>query len=133
MVTLVDSSIWVNYFRHPGDGANEPMRELIRTESLAITDPITMELLMGPTDELAVRRVEHAISAATVLTVTSDLDWRHAAEIYRAVRRAGRTVRSKIDCLIAAIAIRHDVELLHADRDFEVIAALTGLRHRSLR
>jgi predicted nucleic acid-binding protein len=61
------------------------------------------------------------------------LDFRAAAEIHRAVRRTGRTIRSSVDCLIAAIALRHDVELLHKDVDFEVIAEVTELKQRSLR
>jgi predicted nucleic acid-binding protein len=31
------------------------------------------------------------------------------------------------DCLIAAIALDHGASLLHADRDFDVIAHVTGL------
>jgi predicted nucleic acid-binding protein len=51
-----------------------------------------------------------------------------AGAIYRACRRAGETVRRANDCLIAAIAIRHDLPLLHRDRDFDAIARHTRLR-----
>ena len=51
-----------------------------------------------------------------------------AAEIYRFGRRKGYTVRSSTDCLIAAIAIRHDVAVWHRDRDFSTIARFTKLR-----
>ena len=40
---------------------------------------------------------------------------------------------SIIDCLIAAIALRHDVTLVHKDRDFEVLARVTPLRQHSYR
>jgi hypothetical protein len=33
-----------------------------------------------------------------------------------------------VDCLIAAVAIRHDVPVLAKDRDFEALAAHTPLR-----
>lgn len=51
-----------------------------------------------------------------------------AAEIYRALRRRGVTVRRPIDCLIAATAIEHDVLLLHNDRDFDPVEKHAGLR-----
>jgi predicted nucleic acid-binding protein len=51
----------------------------------------------------------------------------HAADIYRAARKKGKTIRKTIDCLIAACAIEHHVELLHCDRDFATIAGVTSL------
>jgi len=45
-----------------------------------------------------------------------------AARIYFDCRRVGLAVRSAIDCLIAQVAIEHDVPLLHDDRNFEQIA-----------
>jgi predicted nucleic acid-binding protein len=52
--------------------------------------------------------------------------------LYRAARRRGITARSSVDCLIAACALRHDLEILHRDRDFAMLARVSGLRHRSL-
>jgi predicted nucleic acid-binding protein len=40
----------------------------------------------------------------------------------------GETVRKVDDCLIAAVAIRNDVAVLHDDRDFDVLARHTTLR-----
>jgi predicted nucleic acid-binding protein len=51
-----------------------------------------------------------------------------AAEIYREGRRRGYTIRSGVDCLIAAIAIHHGVQVWHRDRDFDLIAKYTPLR-----
>ncbi len=48
--------------------------------------------------------------------------------MYRACRRQGVTVRSSVDCLIAAVAIRRDIPVLHLDRDFGAIATCTGLQ-----
>ena len=50
-----------------------------------------------------------------------------AAEIYRQGRRRGITIRSSVDCLIAAIAIDNGVPVWHRDRDFAAIARYTGL------
>ena len=56
------------------------------------------------------------------------VDFEDAAAIYRACRRGGETVRKLIDCLIAAIAIREGVPLLHSDNDFVVIARRAPLQ-----
>lgn len=53
-----------------------------------------------------------------------------AIELYRRARRAGVTVRSSVDCLIAACAIRHDLTVLHVDRDFTQLARISHLRER---
>ena len=50
-----------------------------------------------------------------------------AAEIYRQGRRKGYTIRSSVDCLIAAIAIENRVPIWHRDRDFGAIARYTAL------
>lgn len=54
--------------------------------------------------------------------------WLDAAAIYRELRRRGITIRSMVDALIAAVAIRIDVPVLHRDRDFGAIAQHSALR-----
>ena len=63
-------------------------------------------------------------------------DFESAAELYRLCRSRGATVRKLMDCLIAAVAIREKVTVLHNDRDYEVLARHTRLRterYRALR
>jgi predicted nucleic acid-binding protein len=55
-----------------------------------------------------------------------------AVRLYRTTRRAGFTVRSSTDCLIAACAIRSDVEVFHRDRDYVAIARVSTLRQRTI-
>lgn len=134
-MTLVDTSVWVDYMR----GGNSPGRRALNRlkdtaiGSIATTPPISMELLLGPTDELGVRRVERVLASVPSLVLEPVHDFDAAAAIFRAVRRSGRTPRSIVDCLIAAVAIRHGVTLLHRDADFEAIAAVTELDHHSVR
>jgi predicted nucleic acid-binding protein len=134
-VTLVDTSVWIEFLRGTGSAADIAVNQRQRSDpaGLAMTPPVAMELLFGPTDELAVRRIERLVNAVGSLDVDSGLDFAAAADIFRAVRRTGRSPRSGVDCLIAAIAIRHQVTLLHKDIDFEIIAEVTGMRHESLR
>jgi predicted nucleic acid-binding protein len=69
---------------------------------------------------LALPTVESPLSEEVVL---------EAVDLYRAARRAGITVRSSADCLIAACALRHDLEVVHRDRDFPALARISALRH----
>ena len=54
-------------------------------------------------------------------------DWEDAARLYRAARTRGLTVKSSIDCLIAAVALRTDSSILALDRDFDTLAEITDL------
>lgn len=53
-----------------------------------------------------------------------------AAQLYRSARRAGVTIRSGVDCLIATCAIRHGLPVLHHDRDFSFLAQVSALEER---
>ena len=53
-----------------------------------------------------------------------------AVQLYRSARRAGRTIRSGVDCLIAACALRHGLTVAHRDRDFGALAGVSTLRVR---
>jgi len=55
-----------------------------------------------------------------------------AAQLYRLARRQGVTIRSSVDCLIAATAIRHDLVVLHSDRDFPLLARVSALREQQV-
>lgn len=87
-----------------------------------------MDLLAGADTAPRAAAVESILGGLRPLRVDGVEDFREAARIFVDVRRGGRTVRSLTDCLIAAVAIRHDVPVLHRDADFDAIAASTRLR-----
>jgi predicted nucleic acid-binding protein len=86
-----------------------------------------MELFAGARDETHLAQLRGLLARATVLP-TTPADYDMAAVLYRTCRSRGETVRKLIDCLIGAVAVREDVEILHADADFEVLARHTALR-----
>ena len=132
---LVDTSVWVELLRGTGSTAHQALREGIERDptSLATCEPVAMKLLAGPTDELTVRRLEAQLGTLLDLAVDASRDFRTAAALARSVRRSGHTVRSVNDCLIAAVALRHDATLWHADEDFVTIAQNCELDQRDLR
>ena len=130
---LVDSSVWIDYLRGYETHARDVLHRTLRDANLpAITEPIAMELLAGASGEDAWTRIDRLVTGLPLLAINPTLDYRDAALIFRAARRAGRTVRRLNDCLIAAIAIRHDADLVHKDADFDAISEVTPLRASSL-
>jgi predicted nucleic acid-binding protein len=125
-VILVDTSAWVEFLRDTGSWQCQRVDELLDQE-FAITDAIRMELLAGARDDRHLHQLRGLAARATTLA-TSPADYEQAATLYRTCRRSGETVRKRVDCLIAAVALRHDAEVLHHDADFEVLARHTGLR-----
>jgi hypothetical protein len=89
--------------------------------------------LSGAVDDDKHAKLERLVNGLPSLKIDDSVDFRSAAAIYRAARRAGHTIRSVNDCLIAALSIRHGTSIIHRDTDFEVIAAITGLEAESFR
>ncbi len=132
---LLDTSAWIEYFRATGSQAAIEVRRLLTEQpnDVAMCEPIAMEILSGATDDAVHGRLERLVNGLPTLAVDGAIDFRAAAGIYRAALRAGQTIRSINDCLIAAIAIRHNAVLVHRDVDFDVIVAMTPLEATSLR
>jgi predicted nucleic acid-binding protein len=132
---LVDTSAWVEYFRATGSSAALEVRRLLSDQpnEVAMCEPIAMEILSGAVDDGRHAKLEQLVNGLPSLTGDNAIDFRSAAGIYRAGRRAGQTIRSLNDCLIAAVAIRHEARIVHRDADFEVIAQLTSLQAASFR
>jgi predicted nucleic acid-binding protein len=85
-----------------------------------------MEVLQGIKHERAFKMALDHLESLRYLPATRATHVR-AADIYGSLRRRGITIRKPIDCLIAAIAVEHDAELLHNDRDFAPIGLHCGL------
>lgn len=132
---LVDTSAWVEYLRATGSAAAVEVRRLLSNDAtqVAMCEPIAMEILSGAADDSRHAKLEQLVNGLPSLAVDAAIDFRTAAGIYRAARRAGRTIRSLNDCLIAAVAIRHDARIVHRDIDFDVIAEMTSLKSTAFR
>ena len=128
VTVLVDSSVWIAFLRDSGGPEVDLLEQLIDERRAATTDVVLLEVLAGTTDEERAARLRRFLAGAELLRQESPADAEQAAALYRACRRAGETPRSLNDCLIAAVALRHDVPLLHRDRDFTVLAQHTDLR-----
>ena len=119
---LADTSAWVEFLRATGSEANLRLRSLIERDQLATTDVVLMEVLAGARDDGHRDRLRALLARCQFVPIAGPRDYEDAADIYRACRQAGHTVRALTDCLIASVAVRAGLAVLHADRDFDAIA-----------
>jgi predicted nucleic acid-binding protein len=121
---LVDTSVWIEMLAgRPGYDMREDDLPL-----LATCAPVIQEIVQGLRPGAESETFRRAFLAIPVLGDPLPLStFLAAADIYRQGRRKGFTVRSSVDCLVAAIAIEHKVPVWHRDRDFTAIARFTAL------
>lgn len=127
MTVLIDTSAWVEFLRATGSAVDRRVGEIVGREPYAITDVVVAELLAGARSDAVARKIRGIADSGRFFAVRPLFDYESAADIARACRRSGVTV-PLADCLIAAVTINNDLELLAADRDFTEIAQHTGLR-----
>ncbi len=126
---VVDTSVWIDVLNDNDSAPAQRCVELIEAgEPIALTDIVITEILQGLRSEREARLVERHLRSFPVLRLEGLEDFVLAADIYRAARRAGVTVRKTLDCLIAAPCVRTGAPLLHADADFDQLAKCTPLR-----
>jgi predicted nucleic acid-binding protein len=128
-VTVVDSSAWVEWLRGTQSDVHGRLATLIAIGAdLVITEVVALELLAGARSRREERELRQGPLALPVLALNGLRGYETAAQLYRACRRAGETVRKLTDCLVAVPVIEAGATLLHNDADFEVLARHSPLR-----
>ena len=125
---LVDSSVWIDYFRGTVTPQTEKLDSLLGQQPLAIGDLILTEVLQGFDDERDFDGARKMLTSLMVVELGGREIAIQAAKNFRALRRLGVTVRKTIDTVIATRCIEDGYDLLHADRDFDPFAKHLGLR-----
>jgi hypothetical protein len=126
---LVDTSAWVEFLRATGSPVHTLLRRHLEANAeLHTTDMVVMEVLAGARDTAHAAKLRQLLMHCTFVPTQGLADFEHSADLYRSCRAGGETIRALADCFIAAVAIRCNLELLHADRDFDALARHTALR-----
>lgn len=127
-MTIVDTTVWIDFF-HGTDTPEirEVQRLLDASEDVCICGVILTEVLQGIREDKDHAAAATAFEAFLFLPMTRHT-FIQAADLYRTLRRGGITIRNAVDCMIASVAIEHDIPLLHNDRDFDAIATLGNLK-----
>ncbi len=125
---LVDTSAWVEFDRATGSRIDARLTELIAaTDEVAVTEPVIMEVLAGARDDRRERDLRRLMERFVLMRFDAAIDFDAATRIYRMCRRAGVTPRGMVDCMIAAVALRHGATLLATDTDLDRVANVMGI------
>lgn len=121
---LVDTSVWISYLREEQNTAVVYLKNLLKkSQPIGITSLIYQEILQGASLEKDFLRLANYFGTQLFYHPLHPItSYENAAHLYFACRKQGIMIRSTVDCLIAQIAIEHDLELLHNDKDFEKIS-----------
>jgi predicted nucleic acid-binding protein len=127
-VILVDSSVWIDYFRGTATPQAERLDGLLGTEPIATGDLILTEVLQGFVSDRDFNQARKLLTSLTIVELGGRDIAVQAAKNFRALRALGVTVRKTIDAVIATRCIESRLPLLYSDRDFDPFVEHLGLR-----
>ncbi len=125
---LIDSSVWIDYFRRLRTPETERLDALLGADEVAIGDLMLTEVLQGFTRDGEFDTALRLMTAVPVIDIVGKDIAVQAARNFRYLRGLGVTVRKTIDTLIATRCLKDDYALLFSDRDFEPFVDHLGLR-----
>jgi predicted nucleic acid-binding protein len=124
-LVIVDTSVWIKAFSPHG----KRVLNVERLNEVATCPPIIQEVLQGIRYDHHHSTIKQAFLAFPQLESPMNQDvFLLASDLYRSGRKRGLTIRSSVDCLIAAICIKHRTPIVHHDRDFDVLARFSDLK-----
>ena len=125
---LVDSSVWIDYFRGKASVQADLLGRLLGEELVAIGDLMLVEILQGFGAERDFQRANKRLRALLVVELGGRELAVQAVRNFRLLRARGASVRGTIDTIIATRCISDDIALLYSDRDFDPFVQHLGLR-----
>lgn len=125
---LVDSSVWVDYFRNVSTPRTDALDGMLGSEFIAVGDLMLTEVLQGFGSERDFNKAKKLLTSLTVIDLGGLPITIQAARNFRTLRSLGVTVRKTIDTVIATRCIENDYRLLYSDRDFDPFVLHLGLR-----
>jgi hypothetical protein len=127
-VILVDSSVWIDYFRGTATPQAEKLDSLLGTEPIAVGDLILTEVLQGFVSDRDFNQAKKLLTSLVVVDLAGQDIAIQAAKNFRVLRAQGITVRKTIDTVIATRCIESGLSLLYSDKDFDPFVEHLGLR-----
>lgn len=125
---LVDSSVWIDYFRGTPTPQAEKLDSLLGGELVVTGDLVLTEVLQGFDSEHDFNQAKKLLTSLVVVDLVGQDIAIQAARNFRALRALGITVRKTIDAWIATRCIASGLTLLYSDRDFDPFVQHLGLR-----
>jgi predicted nucleic acid-binding protein len=127
-VIVVDTTVWIEFLGARGTAFDRHLTDLVENDApIALVDIVYCEVLQGIREEEVYQRTRASLLAHPILRPRGLETFESAANLYRAARRQGLTIRRSVDCLIAATCLEAGAELYHNDRDFDALARVSDL------
>ncbi len=125
---LVDSSVWIDYFRGTATPQAEKLDSLLGSEPIATGDLILTEVLQGFVSDRDFNQAKKLMTSLMIVDLAGQGIAIQAARNFRVLRSLGVTVRKTIDTVIATRCMESGLPLLYSDRDFDPFVEHLGLR-----
>jgi predicted nucleic acid-binding protein len=127
-VILVDSSVWIDYFRGMQTSQTDRLDALLGNEPVATGDLVLAEVLQGFGSAQDFNQGKKLLTSLPIIELVGGDVAIQAAENFRTLRSLGVTVRKTIDTLIATSCIKKGLVLLYSDKDFDPFVEHLGLQ-----
>ncbi len=125
---VVDTTVWIDFFAASGTTFDRHLADLIDNDApIVLVDLIYCEILQGIRENDVYQRTRQTLLAHPILRARGLETFEVAANLYRAARRRGLTIRRTIDCLIGAISLETGAAIYHNDRDYDALAKVSPL------
>ena len=125
---LVDSSVWIDYFKGTTTPQTNILDALLGNETIATGDLILTEVLQGFRTDHDFNQAKKLLTSLMLVDLGGEAIAIQAARNYRALRSLGVTIRKTIDTVIATRCIEDNYHLLYSDRDFDPFVVHLRLR-----
>lgn len=125
---LVDSSVWIDYFRGMRSSETDRLDALLDNEPVATGDLVLAEVLQGFRSAQDFKQGKKLLTSLPIIDLVGGEIAIQAAANFRILRSQGITIRKTVDTLIATSCIEKGLTLLYSDRDFDPFVEHLGLR-----
>ena len=125
---LVDSSVWLDFFRNTPTPEGEWLDRNLGIECFVVGDLILAEVLQGFKDERGFNEARRLLGRLEQVTLGGEELAVRAVRNYRKLRTLGVTVRCTVDVIIATRCLTDGFSLVHSDRDFDAFQQYLSLR-----
>ena len=125
---LVDSSVWIAFFNGTITPETDHLDQLLGLEPVGLGDLILAEVLQGFRIDRDYKIARQLLTSLTVYELLGSEMAVKSADNFRLLRRKGITIRKTTDVIIATFCIENNLQLLHADKDFEPFRKHLNLR-----
>ena len=132
LIELADTSAWTNHHKDADVSADFTQR--LGDGEVATCEVVKLELLYSAQDISRFRARRDSLAALALLPIDEAV-WRRATDVFELLAAQGPLHHRRValpDLIVAATAEMAGVGVLHYDRDFELIAEVTGQPVRAL-